>query len=71
MVDAQRIVGRVTSVGFSPVLGHTIGLAVVEGEGLHATQFNIRIGGGQLVRAHRAETPFYDPTGARLLEVTP
>ena len=68
VIDGARIAGRVTSVAFSPSLQKTIGLAVLEGESMTASQFDIRIQGGRLIRARRAELPFYDPTGARLME---
>lgn len=71
LIEGARIAGRVTSVGYSPTLGKTIGLAVVEGESIQATQFSIRVGGGKLVQARRAELPFYDPANTRLTEVAP
>ncbi len=61
-----EIAGRVTSVGDSETLGCVVGLAMIDaalaeaGDALH-----IRVDGGADVVAERADTPFYDPDGAR------
>jgi sarcosine oxidase subunit alpha len=70
VIDSGQITGRVTSVAYSPTLKHTIGIAVVEGASMTASEFQIRIGGGKLVRAERSPMPFYDPVGLRLTEVS-
>jgi sarcosine oxidase subunit alpha len=64
-----EIAGRITSVGMSPTLGCTIGLAVLErmpatGEGLH-----FRNGEGVLIEASQVHEPFYDPGNLRQREV--
>lgn len=66
VIDNGRIAGRVTSVGHSPTLGRTIGLAVLEevAGGLPPT-IAIRTGGGRMLEARVVRTPFYDPDNAR------
>jgi sarcosine oxidase subunit alpha len=59
-------VGRVTSVRFSPTLGHVIGLAwVPAARSRPGERFMIRLHGRD-VPAAVAPLPFYDPAGARL-----
>lgn len=65
-----EISGRITSVARSPVLGKTIGLAVLElsdGEPL-PSDIEIRNGQGRLVGAALREGAFYDPGNARQRE---
>ncbi len=70
VIDEGRIAGRVTSVAYSPTLKHTVGIAVLEGASMAATEFQIRIGGGKMVRAERSAMPFYDPDNLRLTEAS-
>jgi hypothetical protein len=35
-----------------------------------ATEFEIRVGGGKMVRAERSPMPFYDPDNLRLTETS-
>lgn len=60
------IAGRVTSIAFSPTLGHHIGLAFVSPDlAADDSRFTIRADEGRLVQARVVTTPFYDPEGAR------
>jgi len=60
------IAGRVTSIAFSPTLGHHIGLAFVSPDlAAEGSRFTIRADGGRLVQARVVKTPFYDPEGGR------
>jgi len=65
VIDNGRIAGRVTSVGHSPALGRTIGLAVLEGYPAPPAGISIRVGGARLVGARVVPTCFYDPDNAR------
>ena len=67
VLAGDRIAGRVTSVGYSPVLARTIGLAMVD-TALAApdTALTLRITDGSCVAARVVPVPFYDPDGARL-----
>jgi len=65
-----EISGRITSVARSPVLGKTVGLAVLElpsGESLPG-HIEIRNAHGQLVSAALREGAFYDPGNTRQQE---
>jgi sarcosine oxidase subunit alpha len=61
-----KITGRVTSAVRSPSLDKVIGLAYVTpdlaAEGVH---FDIKIGGGRLIKGRVAKLPFYDPENKR------
>jgi sarcosine oxidase subunit alpha len=59
------IAGRVTSVGQSPTLGRTIGLALVTPAAATDAILHIRVDGGQQVAAPIVPLPFYDPAGDR------
>ncbi len=65
IIDNGRIAGRVTSVGYSPALGKTIGLAVLEGHDRLPARISIRVGGARLIDARIVPTSFYDPDNAR------
>jgi sarcosine oxidase subunit alpha len=66
VIHKGEIVGRVTSVGASPALGHLIGLAYVDDLVLeHGNKIEIRVDDGAMVSAEIVSTPFYDPEGAR------
>ena len=61
-----EIAGRVTSVAASPILGHPIGLAMVDRAlAERGDPLQIRIDEGRMVSARRMTTPFYDPEGRR------
>ncbi len=61
-----EIAGRVTSVGDSETLGCMVGLAMVDAAVADAgAPLCIRVDQGRDVWAQRADTPFYDPEGAR------
>ncbi|UBF30293.1 (2Fe-2S)-binding protein (plasmid) [Kovacikia minuta CCNUW1] len=69
IIDSDQIAGRVTSIGFSPVLKRFIGLAYVKPEladnGMH---FSIRLTDGALISATVTATPFYDLNNLRQKE---
>ncbi len=66
IIDRGAIAGRVTSVSFSPTLGHVIGLAYVRPEQSQpGSRIFIRGDDSVMVEATVAETPFVDPENAR------
>ncbi len=61
-----EITGRVTSVGFSPVLGKVVGLAfVATDQAAPGSRFDIKIEGGEIVEGVVTKPPFYDPLNKR------
>lgn len=61
-----NIVGRVTSVVRSPTLGKVIGLAYLPPDlAENGRTFEIRIDGGDMVKAEVVPAPFYDPENKR------
>ncbi|MBI5615271.1 MAG: (2Fe-2S)-binding protein [Gammaproteobacteria bacterium] len=65
-IAGRDIVGRVTSVGFSPTLDRTVGIAMLDKT--HAaldTPLTFRLTNGTLVGARVVALPFYDPDNAR------
>ena len=65
VLQGADIAGRVTSVGYSPTLDRTIGLALVSPAVAADPVLRIRIDGGAEVDAPVAPMPFYDAGGAR------
>ena len=65
VIRGGDIAGRVTSVGYSPTLGRTIGLALVTPVAQKDGRLGIRVDGGAIVSAPVVPVPFYDPTGSR------
>jgi sarcosine oxidase subunit alpha len=64
-----EIAGRVTSIYWSPNLGHHIGLAFLPPERTTpGTAFQIRVTDGSMVDAEVCETPFFDPQDLRQKE---
>jgi sarcosine oxidase subunit alpha len=60
------IAGRITSVGHSHALGHTIGLVMVSTAlAAPGTRVNVRGSGGRIIEITIADVPFYDPENAR------
>lgn len=60
------IAGRVTSIAFSPTLGHHVGMAYVSPAlAVEGGTFAVRADGGRMVTARVAKIPFYDPAGER------
>ena len=56
----KEIVGRVTSIGHSPTLGKTIGLAYVAPDQAEPGQlFEIKIEKGRIVKGRVVKLPFY------------
>ena len=65
------IIGRVTSISWSPNVGRHIGLAFVPPEmTTPGTALSIRVTDGSMVPAEVCTTPFFDPTDARQKEAT-
>lgn len=66
IIERGEIAGRVTSIAFSPNLGHHIGLAFIHPALAKPGQsFEIRLTDGSLVGAEVCKTPFFDPTDER------
>lgn len=66
VIHAEEIIGRVTSVGFSPHAGKVVGLAMLDRpHGELGSQLNIRLSNGAIVPATVVKTPFYDPDNLR------
>lgn len=66
VIDGEKIVGRVTSCGWSPSLGKTIGLAYVPPEQASpGSTIRIAVEGGKKVSAEVVSTPFYDEDNRR------
>ena len=66
MIEKNEIAGRVTSVAYSPTLGHGIGLAYVQPhQAVIGTPIMIRLSSGERVMAIVCKTPFYDPDNLR------
>ena len=64
-----EIAGRVTSIYWSPNLGHHIGLAFLPPDmTAPGTAFQIRVTDGSMVSAEVCETPFFDPQDLRQKE---
>jgi sarcosine oxidase subunit alpha len=65
------IIGRVTSISWSPNVGRHIGLAFVPPDmTAPGTALSIRVTDGTMVPAEVCTTPFFDPTDARQKEAT-
>ena len=66
VIEAGEIVGRVTSIAFSPALGRYIGLAMVNLPlAIEATTLRVRVDSGALVPVSTCKPPFYDADGTR------
>ncbi len=65
VLQGADIAGRVTSVGHSPTLDRTIGLALVSPAVAAGPALRIRIDGGAEVSVPVVPMPFYDAAGAR------
>ncbi len=66
VVRNGEITGRVTSIVRSPTLNRPIGLAFVAPDQSEPGQsFSIKGPGGQMIEAHVAPIPFYDPENTR------
>jgi sarcosine oxidase subunit alpha len=65
IIDGSRIAGRVTSIGHSPTLGFSIGLALVDPQIARRGELRIRATGGAYVQAKIVSLPFYDERGER------
>ncbi|MDF2766932.1 MAG: hypothetical protein K0S81_3928, partial [Rhodospirillales bacterium] len=66
VLRGDEITGRVTSVGFSPVLGKVVGLAFVAADqAAPGSRFDIKIEGGEILQGIVTKPPFYDPENQR------
>jgi len=66
VIEAGEIAGRVTSIAWSPNLGHHIGLAFVRPALARPGQvIQIRLSDGSQVAAEVCPTPFFDPKDER------
>ncbi|MBT5676130.1 MAG: FAD-dependent oxidoreductase [Rhodospirillaceae bacterium] len=66
VIRSGSITGRVTSIAHSPTLNKVIGLAYVAPDQAEpGTEIDIKIDGGEMVKAVVVKLPFYDPDGAR------
>lgn len=64
-----EIAGRITSIYWSPNLGHHIGLAFLPPDmTTPGTVFQVRVTDGSMVNAEVCETPFFDPEDLRQKE---
>ncbi|MDX1353461.1 MAG: glycine cleavage T C-terminal barrel domain-containing protein, partial [Thiomicrorhabdus sp.] len=69
IVESGEMVGRVTSIAFSPTLEKTIGLAdVFMAYSEVGTVIHIKLTNGRLLQAKVVKTPFYDPEGAKQVQ---
>lgn len=66
-----EIAGRITSLGFSPTLGCTVGLAVLEQAPAKGSVLHFRNSEGALIEAMQVQEPFYDPDNLRQRETQP
>jgi sarcosine oxidase subunit alpha len=66
VIDGDAIVGRVTSIAWSPTLGRPIGMAFVRPDQAEpGAPFTIKAQGGRFVEAEVVSTPFVDPDNER------
>jgi len=66
IISAGEIAGRITSIGKRSTLGHPIAMAFVRPDlAQTGTRVDVRVGDGQMVKAHVAKLPFYDPENLR------
>ncbi len=66
VIKNDKMIGRVTSIGFSPTLGRLIGLAYTNAEDSEArSTLQIKLDDASLVEATVVKTPFYDPQNLR------
>ncbi len=66
IIEKRNIVGRVTSVSYSPCCKATIGLAMIDSESLIENgMMKIKNSSGIIVPATIVELPFYDPKNSR------
>lgn len=72
VIAGGDIAGRVTSIAFSPTLGHAIGLAFVRPDlATPGGSVSIRLSDGSMVQAKVSATPFYDPDNQRQKDEPP
>tara|TARA_Y100001934_G_scaffold245547_1_gene303906 strand:+ start:89 stop:808 length:720 start_codon:yes stop_codon:yes gene_type:complete len=65
VIENSQIMGRITSVGQSPTLDQTIGLAMLEEDLGEGEVISIKGSKGNTINAHVTTTPFYDPKNER------
>ena len=66
VIDGSNITGRITSIGYSPVLKKVVALAyVAPHQSDPGSEVEIRVDEGEIVQATVVKLPFYDPDGKR------
>lgn len=66
VIDNNEMVGRVTSVAYSPTQQCVIGLVMLDQPYADTSNpIHIRVDDGRLIRGERCTLPFYDPEGIR------
>ncbi len=66
VIDGDRITGRVTSIGRSPVFERPVGMAfVAPHQAEPGSTFRIKAQGGRMIEAEVVKMPFYDPENER------
>ncbi len=65
ILDNEKIVGHITSVGYSPILKKTIGLAFAKANTEPGMQITIKLTSGSIITADVVEIPFYDSENKR------
>ena len=65
VIENSQIMGRITSVGQSPTLDQTIGLAMLEEDLGEGEVISIKGSKGNTINAHVTTTSFYDPKNER------
>jgi sarcosine oxidase subunit alpha len=64
VIEADEMIGRVTSIGRSATLKKVIGLAMISTDYSMANNvLSIKLTDGRFVKAKVVKTPFYDPEG--------
>ena len=65
LIDNSKILGRITSIGYSPATQSTIGLAMLDENREVGETVIIRGLKNESIEADIVETPFYDPDNNR------
>lgn len=69
IIEAGQIIGRVTSISYSPTLKKYVGLAfITPDKTAEGTPFQIRVDDGRMIPGVVAPLPFYDPKSLRQTE---
>ena len=65
IIEEGKVAGRVTSVGYSPTLEKTVGLAFARPDVALGDEMQVKLENGELVPVTVAEMPFYDADNKR------